>query len=93
MTAPLAALAVLIVGYVLGRYRPVRRAVDWANWQAYGRRPAGARLWAVWVLLSAENIGWLITHPVQGARAWKHRHDPPPSRSPAVTFRRTTPTP
>lgn len=44
------------------------------------------RRWAVYAVLSAENIGWLIAHPVQGWDAWKHRHDPPPARGPALTF-------
>jgi hypothetical protein len=85
MTALYAAL--LLLGYVLGRWRPLHRASDWAHWQHYGKRPTGPRYWAVWTVLSAENIGWLITHPVRGAHAWRHRHDPPPPRSPAVRMR------
>lgn len=82
----LALLATLAAGYGLGRWKPLHRASDWANWQRYGKRPTGHRYWAMWTVLSAENIGWLITHPVQGAHAWRHRHDPPPPRSPAVTI-------
>lgn len=80
--------AVLAVGYALGRARLGHRASDWANWQRYGRRPTGLRFAAMWTLLSAENIGWLIAHPVKGWHAWKHRNDPPPPRSPAVEIRR-----
>lgn len=78
------ALGALISGYALGRYRPAHRASNWAAWQHYGRRPTGIRYAAMFVILSAENLTWLVLHPVQGARAWKHRNDPPPPRSPAV---------
>lgn len=86
MTALAAVLAALAAGYGLGRYKPLHRVSDWANWHRYGKRPTGPRRWAVYAVLSAENIGWLITHPVQGWDAWKHRHDPPPARGPALTF-------
>ncbi|UOB09121.1 hypothetical protein MQE23_08650 [Streptomyces sp. HP-A2021] len=89
MTAVLAALALLAVGYTLGRTRPVHRALNWANWQAYSR-PTGLRRAAVWTLLSAENLTWLTLHPVQGWHAWQHRNDPPPPRSPAVKIRDLT---
>lgn len=82
--------ALLAVGYALGRARLGHRASQWAAWQNVGKRPArhSARWWAVWLVLSAENIGWLIAHPVQGWHAWQHRNDPPPPRSPAVEIRR-----
>ncbi|NUS25078.1 MAG: hypothetical protein HOV92_12760 [Streptomyces sp.] len=83
-----AAAALLAAGYGIGRYRPAHRASDWANWQRWGKRPTGLRYAAVFVLLSAENLGWTITHPAQAARAWKHRNDPPPPRSPAPEVRR-----
>lgn len=86
MTALLAAALLLATGYGLGRWKPLHRASDWANWQHYGKRPTGARYWAMWTVLSVENIGWLITHPVQGLHAWRHRNDPPPPRSPAPAF-------
>ena len=82
------ALAALAAGYALGRIKPLHRASDWANWQKYSK-PTGWRYAAMFTVLSAENLGWLAVHPVQGWRAWKHRNDPPPSRSPALTFRRT----
>ena len=88
MTAVAAALGLLAAGYGLGRLQPARRASDWANWQRYGQRPTGLRYAAVFIVLSAENLTWLALHPVQGARAWKHRNDPPPPRSPAVQIRR-----
>lgn len=79
------ALGLLAAGYAFGRFQPARRAADWANWQKYGK-PTGLRYAAVFVVLSAENLTWLVLHPVQGWRAWQHRNDPPPSRSPAVKF-------
>ncbi|ROQ69200.1 hypothetical protein EDD93_3697 [Streptomyces sp. 840.1] len=87
MILALAILAALAAGYGVGRYRPAHRASDWANWQKYGKRPTGARYWAMFTVLSAENIGWLLTHPVRGWDAWKHRTDPPPPLSPPVRIR------
>ncbi|TRV72564.1 hypothetical protein FKN01_29690 [Streptomyces sp. 130] len=83
MTA-LAVLAALAAGYGLGRWRPWYRLGDWANWQVRfhfarwnGSRPREA---ALFVLL-------LATDPVRTVRAWRHRNDPPPPRSPALTFK------
>ncbi|MFE9850281.1 hypothetical protein ACFYPN_15925 [Streptomyces sp. NPDC005576] len=90
MTAALIAATALAAGYGLGRYRPAHRASDWANWQRYGtRRPTRVRRWAVWTVLSVENIGWLLTHPVQGWDAWRHRNNPPPPPAPPVRIRNT----
>jgi hypothetical protein len=88
LTLALAAAGAASAGYVLGRCQPFSRARAWANWQAVGRRPTGLRYAAVYVLLSAENIAWLASHPVRGWQAWKRRNDPPPGRSPAVEIRR-----
>jgi hypothetical protein len=79
--------AALAVGYALGRARLGHRASQWAAWQWIGKRPTGWRYMGAWVVLSAENIGWLIVHPVQGWHAWQHRNDPPPPRSPAPKIR------
>ena len=87
MTELLAAVLLVTAGYGFGRYRPAHRASDWANWQRYGKRPTGARYWAMYTVLSAENIGWLLAHPVQGWDAWQHRNDPPPPLSPPVRIR------
>lgn len=81
MSAALAC-AIAALGYVLGRLRPVHRTLDWAEREGRGR-PTGFRRAAVWVLLSAEDLGFLATHPVRGWHAWRHRNDPPPPRSPA----------
>jgi len=77
--------AAVLAGYGIGRYQPGRRASDWAHWQTYrtNRPRHDARWWAVWTVLSTENLGWIITHPVQARHTWKHRNDPPPPRSPA----------
>lgn len=83
MILTLVIASALAAGYLLGRLRPVRRAFDWANWSSYGRPQARA---VVWLLLSAENIGIILTHPRECWHAWKHRHDPPPGRSPAPKF-------
>jgi len=77
--------AALAVGFALGRARLGHRASQWAAWQSVGTLPARrtVRFWAMFTVLSAENIGWLIAHPVKGWHAWQHRNDPPPPRSPA----------
>ncbi|MFE9845814.1 hypothetical protein [Streptomyces goshikiensis] len=76
--------AALLVGYLTGRVRPARAASDWAAWQT---RPRGIRYAAVYAIRSAENLGWLIGHPVQGWHAWQTRNAPPPPRSPALVLR------
>jgi hypothetical protein len=88
LTTTAAALGLLAAGYVLGRLRPARRASDWANWKKYDQtmRRHTTRWWAVFAVLSVENLVWLVAHPVQGWDAWKHRNDPPPPRGPAPTF-------
>jgi hypothetical protein len=78
--------AALAAGYLLGRLRPIYRAVRWANWEACGSRPTGIRLPVVWALLTAENLAVIATHPVGSWHAWQHRHDPPLTRSPAPQF-------
>ncbi|WP_328903245.1 hypothetical protein OHR86_27990 [Streptomyces sp. NBC_00441] len=86
MTA-LAVLAALTAGYGLGRWRPWYRLGDWANWQVrfhltrWNSRPREAALFAL----------LLATAPAHTVRAWRHRNDPPPSRSPAVRIRTTPP--
>jgi len=78
--------ALLAGGYALGRARLGHRVSDWAAWQSVGKRPTGWRYAATWLVLSAENLGWLIAHPVKGWHVWQHRNDPPPPRSPAPKF-------
>ncbi|CQR59255.1 hypothetical protein [Streptomyces leeuwenhoekii] len=90
LAAAAAALGLVTAGYALGRYRPARRVSDWANWAKYDQsiRRHRARWWAIWAVLAAENLAWCLAHPRQDWDAWKHRNDPPPPRSPAVTVRR-----
>lgn len=82
----LALTAALTVGYALGRARLGHRASQWAAWQSIGKRPTGWRYAATWTVLSAENIGWLLVHPVQGWHAWQHRNDPPPPKGPPLRY-------
>ncbi|MFF9003613.1 hypothetical protein ACF1GW_38610 [Streptomyces achromogenes] len=86
LTATAAAMGLLAAGYAVGRYRPAHRVSDWAHWQHCGTHPTGLRYAAMFIILSAENLTWMLLHPIQGARAWKYRNDPPPPRSPALTF-------
>lgn len=81
----LAALA-LAAGYGIGRLQPARRACEWANWAKYGATRRGPHWWAIYAVLSAENLTWLALHPVKGFHAWKRRNDPPPPLAPAPKF-------
>lgn len=88
----LAVLAALAVGYLLGRARLGHRASDWAHWLIYGRnftRPSW-RWWLAQLVFVVEISGMLLAHPVRTVSAWKHRHDPPPPRSPAPQLRDLT---
>lgn len=81
-----AALALLAAGYTIGRLRPYERLADWANWQLrfhLDRWTSKPRQTALFTLL-------LLTDPVNTVHGWRHRNDPPPPRSPAVTFRSPT---
>ncbi|MCX4232073.1 hypothetical protein [Streptomyces ortus] len=79
------AAVLLAAGFALGRARLGHRASDWAHWQTTGTPPdrRTARWWAVFAVLSAENLAWIVAHPVQARHAWRHRNDPPPPRGPA----------
>lgn len=87
MTVALVCAAV-IVGYVLGRIRPLDRLDTWV-WRQLafggpwllGSKPRQAVLLAVHALV----------RPAATWRVWRHRHDPLPKRSPAPTISRTTP--
>jgi hypothetical protein len=77
-----AALGLFAAGYALGRIRPWDRLADWADWQLrfhlnrWTSRPRQAALFAL----------LLLTDPIRTIYAWRHRNDPPPLRSPALTF-------
>jgi hypothetical protein len=92
LTTAAAAIGLLAAGYALGRYQPVRRISDWANWQKYDQtmRRHSPRWCAVYAVLSVENLtqiaSWLVWNPRQGWHAWrvsKGRQDPPISPAPA----------
>ncbi len=85
MTIALIANA-LILGYTLGRWRPAHRASDWAHWLMYRTPRVTRRDWHWWAAQSVyacEIAVMLATRPRATVHAWRHRHDPPPPRSPA----------
>lgn len=75
MTIPLIAVASLLIGYLLGRLRPVRRIDDW-NWGRviYGRAP---------------NLGdvalFTVLHPGKALHAWRHRNEEPVRPTPTLS--------
>jgi hypothetical protein len=78
-----AALALVGVGYVLGRTRPYVWLGDWTNWQLrfhLNRWVSRPRQIALFTLL-------LLTDTRRALHAWRHRKDPEPERAPAMTFR------
>lgn len=89
----LALAAVLAAGYGLGRWRPARRASDWASWLPYSRPPVTRRhirWWLAQPVYAAQIVLMLLLEPRATIHNWRHRHDPPPPRSPAIRFRPTT---
>lgn len=91
MLTALTAAALLAAGYTLGRCRPWRRASDWAWWNVGVGKPRWTRRQVCWWLaqgvFAIEIAGALVTRPRLTLRVWRHRHDPPPPRSPVMTFR------
>ncbi|MCT2591112.1 hypothetical protein LHJ74_14540 [Streptomyces sp. N2-109] len=88
LTLAISAAAALAAGYVLGRIRPARRASDWA-WCTIRRSAVTRNTWRWWAtqpVFGVEIVLLLATRPRATVRAWRHRHDPPPPRSPAVSF-------
>lgn len=77
-------LAALTAGYALGRLRPWERLADWADWEIRVRRGKWATTRVREVVLVA---AFTLTQPGRALYAWRHRNDPPPSRSPAVRVR------
>lgn len=73
----------LAVGYALGRTRPYDRLADWTNWQlrfGIDRWVSRPRQVVLFTLL-------LLTDTRRTVHAWRHRKDPEPPQSPAMTFR------
>ncbi|MEU6647702.1 hypothetical protein ABZ863_34995 [Saccharomonospora sp. NPDC046836] len=77
----------LLAGYGLGRWRPYDRLADWVEWQIrirlhrWNTRP---REFVLFALLA-------LTDPLTAVYAWRHRHDPPRRRSPAMVIRTEEP--
>ncbi|MGW4406549.1 hypothetical protein ACWEJ6_21145 [Nonomuraea sp. NPDC004702] len=63
----------LLLGYLSGRSRPLRRARDWARWTLMGFGPQST-------LCSLVSLALL---PDYWARIWKRRNDPPRTRAEA----------
>lgn len=88
MITALAVAAALAAGYLLGRLRPLDRLDTWV-WRQFtftgpwllGSKPRQA------VLLAAH----ALVRPAATWDSWRHRHDPEPARSPALSFRQPAP--
>lgn len=80
MTVLLAAAVAVVVGYLLGRWRPWLRLERWAD----RRTRDDGRWWLDTTPLTA--IAFVATGPRGALYAWRHRNDTPPPRSPALTF-------
>ncbi|MEU6925539.1 hypothetical protein [Streptomyces sp. NPDC046631] len=83
MTELLGAALLLATGYGLGRWRPWRRLANWTNWQMRFH----ADQWTGWHREATLAALLLATDTRAFLRAWRHRHDPPTKRSPAIEFR------
>ncbi|MFB7461258.1 hypothetical protein [Streptomyces sp. NPDC056188] len=82
----LAITAAAAAGYLIGRLRPYDRLATWVNWELrfhLDRWTSKPRQVALFSLL-------LLTDPVRTVHAWRHRHDPPPPKSPLLKFRKLT---
>lgn len=96
------ALLLVAVGFALGyaarHVRPLALIDDWAWEQVYVRtrdlrdNPARRRRpgwWLAQVVFAVELLGALVVRPRRTVHAWRHRHDPPPPRGPAVRITAT----
>jgi hypothetical protein len=92
MTVALVAVIAFTVGYAAACYRPLQRIDNWA-WDQVHRRnrdlrhgPARRRpgWFAAQAVFAIEILGLLVIRPRQMVQEFRHRHDPPPPRSPAV---------
>lgn len=94
MTVILLAAAIgFALGYTARCVRPLHRINNWAWDQDYQRRrdlrdnPTRRRQpgwWAAQAVFAVETLAALVLYPRRTVHAWRHRNDPPPSRSPAV---------
>lgn len=100
LTVTTAALGLLASGFALGYtarcVRPLHRIDNWAWDQDYQRRrdlrdnPTRRRQlgwWAAQVVFAVEMLTALVVYPRRTVHAWRHRHDPPPPRGPAMKVR------
>ena len=82
----LLAAAVLAAGYALGRARLGTRAFDWASDTIV--RPdvtrRTVRWWVCQAVFAVVIARMFIVAPRRTAHQWRHRHDPPPARGPAL---------
>jgi hypothetical protein len=72
------ATSCLIIGYMLGRFRPVRRLDVWAWEEICSGRASASRIRGV-----AASMVMLAIRPVWCYRVWQRRNDPPRSLAPA----------
>jgi hypothetical protein len=81
------AAAALAAGYVLGRIRPGRRLLAWAEERSYG--PHGPAWWAAQAI-GLVAVAWMVTvHPRRSAanrRSWREARNQ--KRSPAIAIPR-----
>lgn len=62
LALPLAGIAVIAVGYALGRWRPVHRAREWAWWKVWVGKDPGRIQGAAIIALLPERFAPLIWH-------------------------------
>ncbi|MFI7010004.1 hypothetical protein [Streptomyces sp. NPDC050145] len=99
LVALVAAAGVFAAGYAAAHVRPLHRADNWAWEQLYQRAedlrvgPAPRRLgwYAAQVVFAVEIAAIFTVHPRRTAHRWRHRNDPPPTRSTAVRITPTRP--
>lgn len=82
---PLLPAAALAAGYLLGRWRPLDQLDTWV-WRRLTFGGPWTRSKPQQALTLAAHA---VVRPATTVRIWRHRHDPPPGRSPAVQIRRT----
>lgn len=82
-------LSILTAGYLLGRWRPVHRARDWASWKIWSGKDPGYLQGTAIIMLLPEKYAPIIWYRL------RHGHYPqrPPRRpapTPAYIHRRPT---
>jgi hypothetical protein len=77
-------LAALAFGYAIGRLRPWDRLDTWV-WRRVTFGGTWTRSKPQQILTIAAHI---VVRPLVSLDIWRHRHDPPPRKSPPVRVRR-----